>query len=376
MRMSKYRIDFGVRDRLVKYCGNTLYLCYQCGTCTVSCPLSPNIRVRGLMAKAQLGVVDDASVWKCVTCKFCETTCPRGVKIADVMRGMRVLLYERKVVPERLVEGLWRIYEDGNPLGAPRRERGLWTRGLKYSSSGADVLIYTCCLNAYDRRLQVVAKNLVEILSRVGISVAVISEGESCCGDLVYNVGEEYYLEELASNNVSLMEKFKPSAILTLSPHCYNMLKNVYPRFNAKPPAPVLHYTVYLSELVVSGRLKPGRLEARVTYHDPCYLGRFNNVYEEPRTILQHIDGLRLVEMEHNRENSLCCGGGGGSFWSENTEARSMTRYRLREALDVEASYMATACPYCIRMFEDELKVMKQQLRVADVLELLRESLG
>ncbi len=373
--MPRLRLDFEVRSNLVKYSDGTLSLCYQCGTCTASCLLSPNLGVRSLMARAQIGVVDDSNAWKCVTCKYCEVTCPRGVKIADVVRGMRIVLYEKKIVPERLVDGLWRIYEDGNPLGSPRRERSLWTRGLKYSQGEAEVLIYTCCMNAYDRRLQGVARSLVEVLSKANVSIAIASEGESCCGDLVYNIGEEYYLEELASNNVSLMEKLKPSIILTLSPHCYNMFKNVYPRYNAKPPAPVVHYTVYLSELIASGRLKPGRLEANVTYHDPCYLGRFNGVYEEPRTILQHIDGVNLVEMEHNRENSLCCGGGGGAFWSENVEARGVTRVRLREALDTGASIMSTACPYCIRMFEDELKVAKYTVNIVDVLELLRESL-
>jgi len=371
--VARLRLDFETRGRLLEASGGTLSLCYQCGVCTASCLISPAISVRRVVREAQIGVIRRDDAWKCLTCRYCEVTCPRGVRIADVMLGSRLILYEGKRAPERLVETLWRVYEAGNPLGAPRRDRVAWAKGLE--ARGGEVLLYACCMNAYDRRLQRVTRSLVEILSKAGVSVAYAWDGESCCGDVVYNTGEVYYLEELAQSNVASMEKLKPTLIVTLSPHCYNMLTRVYPRYGAKPPAPVVHYTVLLAELVTSGRLKPGRLEATVTYHDPCYLGRWNGVYEEPRTVLQHIDGLKLVEMEHNRSESLCCGGGGGAFWSENLEARSVTRLRLREAINTGAQTMATACPYCIRMFEDELKITKYTLNIADVVEVLASSM-
>ncbi|MEM0366143.1 MAG: (Fe-S)-binding protein [Acidilobaceae archaeon] len=371
--MARLRIDFDLRSKLLRASGGTINLCYQCGSCTASCLISPGLPVRTIMRKAQIGVLDDGSSWKCLSCRYCEVTCPRGVRISDVIRGYRIMLYENKSVPERLVECLWKIYDYGNPLGAPRRERLVWAKGLEVFSSG-EAAIYSCCMNAYDKRLQYAAKSLVEVLLKAGIKVSVL-EGENCCGDIVYNTGEEYYLEELAQSNVSVLEKLKPTVILTLSPHCYNMLKNIYPRYGAKPPAPVLHYTQYIAELITSGRIKPGNLNAKVTYHDPCYLGRWSNIYEEPRTIIQHINGVKFVEMEHNRENSLCCGGGGGAFWMENIESRKVTRERLTEAKNTEAELMSTACPYCIRMFEDELKIVRYSIRVVDVVEILRESL-
>jgi Fe-S oxidoreductase len=370
----RLRLDFETRDRVMRYSYGTLGLCYQCGVCTASCLISPSISVRRVIREAQIGVVRREDAWKCLTCKYCETTCPRGVRIADVIIGGRAVLYERKIVPSRLVDTLWRVYDTGNPLGSPRRERSSWAKGLSVESGG-DVLLYTCCMNAYDRRLQKIARGLVELLAKAGVRVTFAWDGESCCGDVVYNVGEEYFVEELAQSNVSAMERLKPTLIVVTSPHAYNMLVNVYPRFKAKPPAPVVHYTQLLAELIAGGRLKPGRFEAKVTYHDPCYLGRWSNVYEEPRTILQHVEGLRLVEMEHSRANSLCCGGGGGAFWSENVEARSVTRRRLDEATRAGAQVMATACPYCIRMFEDELKVSKHTLTVYDVVEVLLNSM-
>ncbi len=372
--MLRLKLDFETRDRIMRYSRGTLGLCYQCGVCTASCLIAPSVSVRRIIREAQIGVVSREDLWKCITCKYCETTCPRGVRIADVVVGGRTVLYERKIVPERLVEVLWKVYDTGNPLGSPRRERGLWARGLSVEGGG-EVVLYTCCMNAYDRRLQKVTRGLVELLAKAGIKVSFAWDGESCCGDVVYNIGEEYFLEELAQSNIAVIEMLKPTLIVVTSPHAYNMLVNVYPRFKAKPPAPVVHYTQLLAELITEGRLKPGRFEATVTYHDPCYLGRWNNVYEEPRTILQHVEGLRLIEMEHSRLNSLCCGGGGGAFWFENVEARGVTRRRLNEAIATGAQIMATACPYCIRMFEDELRVLKQTLTISDVVEILVASM-
>jgi len=371
--MSRLRLNFEVREKILEASGRTLSLCYQCGVCTASCLISPSISVRKVVREAQVGVVRRDDPWKCLTCRYCETMCPRGVRIADTMLGVRRMLYEGKRAPDRLVEGLWRIYEAGNPLGAPRRDRVAWARDL--GAGVGDVLLYTCCMNAYDKRLQKVVRSLIEVLSRANVRVAYAWDGEGCCGDLVYSSGEIYYLEELAQANVASMEKLKPTLIVTVSPHCYTMLTKVYPMFGAKPPAPVVHYTVFLAELVTSGKLRPGRLEATVTYHDPCYLGRWNGIYEEPRTVLQHIGGLKLVEMEHNRGRGLCCGGGGGAFWSENLEARGVTRLRLGEAINAGAQVMATACPYCTRMFEDELKVTKYVLNVMDVAEVLADSM-
>lgn len=375
MMKGPLRLDFEFRRKVAEYSGNTFYRCYQCGTCTASCLLPRTIPVRKVIRKAQLGIKDfGQEVWKCVSCKYCDNSCPRGVEIASVIRGIKAMLYEEKQAPPQLNEVLWRVYEEGNPLGESRAQRTAWLQGLPVSREPGNVLIYNCCLTAYDRRLQNTVRSLVEILSKAGVEVSVIGEDENCCGDVVYHIGEEYFLEELAQGNVEAMERLKPTVIVTVSPHTYNMLTRIYPRLGAKPPAPVMHHVQLLAELISDGRLKPGRLEATVTYHDPCYLGRWSGIYEEPRSILESIDGLRLVEMEHHGPRSLCCGGGGGAIWSENMEARSITRRRINEALQTEAPVMATACPYCIRMFEDEAKIMNANLQFRDVVEILRES--
>ncbi len=376
--MTRYRLDFKTREKIASYAGPTFSRCYQCGTCTAVCLLPRTIPVRRVLRKAQLGIPEiDQQVWKCVSCKYCDTSCPRGVEIASVMRGLKAMLYEEKKAPAQLNEVLWRVYEEGNPLGEPRTQRAAWLQGIELPANPGEggVLLYTCCLAAYDKRLQNTLRSLVEILKKAGVPVTVMRDAETCCGDVIYHIGEEYFLEELAQGNVEAMEKLKPTAIVTVSPHSYNMLKHVYPRLGAKPPAPVMHHVQLLAEFINDGRIKPGRLEATVTYHDPCYLGRWNNIYEEPRTVLESIEGLKLVEMEHTKSRSLCCGGGGGSIWSENMEARSITRRRLDEARSTEASAMATACPYCIRMFEDEAKVARVDLQFPDVVELLSRSL-
>lgn len=371
----RLKVDFKNIERIAKVTENFPYLCYQCGTCTASCLLAPSISVRHVIRRAQIGAMpEQEQVWKCISCKYCDEECPRGVEISKVMRGLKLLLYEEKKAPEALTETLWRVYEDGNPLGSPKSERALWAKELNISGN-PEVILYACCMSAYDRRLQNTLKNLVDILQKAGVSVGILGEQETCCGDVVYHTGEDYFLEELAQNNVALIEKFKPNIVLTVSPHCYNVFKNLYPKYNAKISAEVLHHVQYLSELIDEGKIKPGKLEADITYHDPCYLGRWNGVYEEPRNILQNIEGVRIVEMEHSKSRSLCCGGGGGALWMENKDARRVTKRRIREAVETESNIMATACPYCIRMFEDELKVERIDIQILDVVELLHKSI-
>ncbi len=373
----RYRIDFSRVRKLAEVSGNNTYLCYQCGTCTASCLLAPSISVRRAIKYAQIGYLpsNGGEVWRCISCKYCDARCPRGVEIAKIMRGFKREFYEAKQSPNELTEALWRVYEEGNPLGSPRRERSAWASGIKLDDK-PDVVLYTCCLAAYDRRLQKVLRSLVDVLKRAGVRVGILGESETCCGDVVYHTGEDYFLEELAQNNADIIEKSGAPVVLTVSPHTYNMLKNIYPKYGAKIGVPIMTHVQYLSEVLSGGRLKPKppKRPRPITYHDPCYLGRWNNVYEEPRQLIEAIPGIRLVEMEHNRSYSLCCGGGGGSIWMENKDARRVTKRRLREAKDTGAVEMATACPYCIRMFEDELKIERLDVGIVDVVELLDEA--
>ena len=369
-------INFKTREMLAKRADDEPYICYQCGTCTVSCLLNPALPVRRIIRNIQLGNIPKfKEVWKCISCNYCGAVCPRGVEVSKILRTVKAILYEEKTVPDSFTEVLWTIYEKGNPLGASKRERFAWAKGIKFSDE-PEVLLYTCCLSAYDKRLQKTLKSLVHILQASGVKVGIMGEDEPCCGDIVYHTGEDYFFEEIASNNVSLIEKMKPSVVVTVSPHIYNILTKIYPKYEAKISMPVMHHVEYIAELMEEGRIKSGKLEKKLTYHDPCYLGRYNGVFEEPREILESIDGIQFIEMEHNKMDTLCCGGGGGGIWTENREAREVTKRRLEEAVKTEADIMVTACPYCIRMFEDELKVLRYNIPISDVVEILYESMG
>jgi Fe-S oxidoreductase len=243
------------------------------------------------------------------------------------------------------------------------------------TSGKARYILYTGCAVAYDPRLQNVARSVAEMLGLAGLDFRTLGIDEKCCGDSVFQVGEEGFLEELVTGNI---KEFKEAGetIVTISPHCYNMFESVYPKYGEMIPA--VHYTQLLADLVDKGTLKPNGSAAptTVTYHDPCYLGRYHGIYEEPRKVLESIKGVNLVEMKDNRGNTLCCGGGGGLMWTE-FEGDRPSRKRVTQASDSGASIMATSCPYCVLNFEDAAKTEGVgSLKVKDVAEILRGSLG
>ena len=367
-------VNFENRVKIAEVSGGEPYKCFQCGTCTVNCLLGDVIPVRKQIRYVQLGIVPtNSGLWKCITCNFCRSQCPSDVDIAAIFRGLRFLNYEEKKSPEEVNEVLWRVYEEGNPLGSPRGERFSWLSTIT-SNPNPDVIIYTCCLAAYDKRGQDILSKLINLLSNSGLDVGVFRDG-SCCGDIVYHIGDDYFYEEIVRENSEKIESLKPSAIITISPHVYHNLVNLYPKYNGKLSVPVIHHTQYLYELLNDGKLSLGKIEDKVTYHDPCYLARYNNIVEEPRGLIEAIDGIEFIEMPHNKFETLCCGGGGGGIWTENMEARKATRDRLNEVAEAETDTMVTACPYCIRMFEDEAKVIGQDIKVYDIVDLLSLSL-
>ncbi len=366
------RVSFERREELARLSGGAINYCYQCGTCTATCPLAPAVQVRRMLRYLQLGALEPAGrqAWACVTCRLCALECPHRVDVPRAVWAARRKLYEARSAPERADEVLWSLYEEGNPLGLPRRERLAWSRGLRLSPR-PDVLVFACCVHAYDPRLQRALRLLVRLLAEAGYSVGVARD-LVCCGDAAYQVGEEGLFEELAKANAEAIEASGAGVVVATSPHTLYALRELYPRYGARLSAEVVHYSQLLARAVDEGRLAPPRAEGlRVTYHDPCYLGRWSGVYDEPRRLLRSVEGLELVEMPRSRERSLCCGGGGGGFWLENREARRLARARLEEARSTGASAVATACPYCVRMLEDEERVARTGLRVLDVVELL-----
>lgn len=359
--------------------GGTASICYQCGTCTSTCPLG--VKVRKLLREIQLGQINEAAadenVWACATCKLCEVKCPKGVNITDLLHSMRILAFEAHKAPAKLEQALWSIYENGNPYGGKKSERAKWAESLNVTVSGngkqSKYLLYAGCGSSYDPRLQDIPRSVTQVLQKTGADVSILGEKESCCGDAVYQIGEEAYLEELVTKNIETFKESGAETIVTISPHCLNMFRNVYPHFGTMPE--VLHYTEVLSSFLDKGGLraspKRDKHSLLVTYHDPCYLGRYYGVYEEPRKILENISGLRLEEMADSKENALCCGGGGGLMWSDREDGARPSHERVMQAEQTNAAILATSCPYCVQNFEDATKTKGLQLKVMDVSELL-----
>lgn len=380
--MPSLMVNDEIADRVAELTSNASALCYQCGSCTAQCPLGLGsqrepFKIRGLIRGAQLGL---ASVfpraWACTTCKLCEVGCPRGVKIVDVVRALRVVAFSQRQVPEKLEQTLWRVYEDGTAWDGRSALRANWATGLgiKDAMNGVKVLFYVGCAGSFDRRSQSIAKAIASILRESGVDFGILGQSEKCCGDVVYHIGEDAYLEELVAENVATFRKTGAETIVTLSPHCSNIFKHVYPRYGLAQRA--VHYVEFLAELIDRDSIHPKRkFESSVTYHDPCYLGRYDGSFESPRKILETISDSAPVEMADTKQNAVCCGGGGGQMWLE-TDGERLSDLRLKQAAETSAQVLATACPYCVLNFEaSSVTLQSSRMQVKDVAEILAETL-
>ena len=365
--------------------GDCSKLCYQCGTCTATCPwnLVRSFMVRKAMHQAQLGVVDFESedMWLCVTCKWCVDRCPRGVGIIDVWRSFRRAIVEMGIggVPDSVRLTAKNISSVGNPQGEDREKRTDWAReaGVKPFTKGMEVLLFSCCYNAYDPKLIRVAKATSKVLQKAGISFGILGNEQNCCGESIRKAGNEKLFKTLVQTNAETLNKAGVTKIVVSSPHCYHTFKNEYPELGAK--FEVMHSAQFVAELIKDGKIKPTKeIKKRVTLHDSCYLGRHNNVYDEPRNVLKSIPGIELVEMYNNRENGLCCGGGGGRIWAETKKGERFSDIRVQQALDVNANVLAAACPYCMANFEDSVLSMDKgsAIEVKEITELVAESIS
>jgi len=364
--------------------GEILKLCYQCGVCSVACPwnLVRSFIVRRIMHQAQLGLVDleAEEMWLCATCGACVQRCPRGVEVIDIMRALRRVIVEVGVakVPDSLRIVVKNIASVGNPLGEPPEKRADWAEdlGVKTYTRGTELLYFPCCIPAYDPKLQKVARATVNILKKADVDFGILGVNETCCGESVRKGGNESLFQSLARTNISAFQEAGVNKIVTTSPHCYSTFKNEYPEFGGN--FEVIHYSQYLAGLIKQGRLKLTKgLTKRVTYHDPCYLGRHNGIYDEPRQILESIPGLKLVEMPDIREYALCCGGGGGRIWMETKKGERFSDLRIEQALEVGASILAVACPYCMLNFEDSVLTSDKGefIEIKDIAEIVQEAI-
>jgi Fe-S oxidoreductase len=374
-----------VVDGIKEAGGEAFKLCYQCGTCEIVCPWNRvrEFPVRRIVNEARLGVVpfESEDLWLCSTCGNCVQRCPRGVEIVDVMRAMRRILVPDGVVPAsipNLRSFMTSIASVGNPWGQEPKDRANWARdlGVREFDEDTEVLYFPCCYPSYDPRLKKVAQATASILGKAGVDFGILGPAENCCGESVRKAGNEALFKRLARENIKTFIDRGVKKILVSSPHCYHTFKNEYAEF--KVNFEVVHISQYLRELLVEGRLRPTKeYGKRVTYHDPCYLGRHNGIFDEPREVLKGIPGLELREMSESRENSLCCGMGGGRIWMETAKGERFSDLRLQQAIAVGAEVLATSCPYCITQFEDSRLALKdsETLQIKDITEILQEAI-
>ena len=261
-------------------------------------------------------------------------------------------------------------------MGEDRKKRGEWAKGesVKKFSEDMEILYFPGCYPSFDPRLKKVAVATAKILKSAGVEFGILGEKENCCGESIRKTGDEELFKKLAKENIKNFVDQGVKKILVSSPHCYHTFKNEYPEFMVN--FEIVHITEYLFELIEAGRLEfTGEYNRKVTYHDPCYLGRHNGIFEEPREILKKVPGLTFSEMPDHHIDSLCCGGGGGRVWMETQKGERFGDLRIDQAIDVDAQVLVTACPYCITMFEDSRITMgvDEKIEIKDITEIVQE---
>ncbi len=361
--------------------GEAFNRCYQCGLCDAVCPWNRlvDFSMRRIVRQAVFGMTDIESedIWRCTTCGSCPQQCPRDVRQIESGVSLRRLataydIFPNAVKPLRSVSAS--LTGAGNPLGEDRNHRADWAEGLgvKPFTEEMELLYFPGCYLSYDPRLKKVARATAGILNKAGVEYGILGSKENCCGESIRKTGNEDLFRRLARENIKTFIDNGVKRIVVSSPHCYHTFKNEYPEFMVH--FEVVHIAQLIGELMGEGRLTlSGEFARRVTYHDPCYLGRHNGVYDEPRNILKGIAGLELLEMTESRKRSLCCGGGGGRIWMETVKGERFSDLRVAQAVDVGAEVLATACPYCIANFEDSRLALKDEtaLEIKDITEIV-----
>jgi len=355
-------------------------MCMQCGMCTGSCPEAgiTDFNIRTLVRKSLLQKSIEKSIpWYCTSCGECLLRCPRDVKPMEMIIDLRSHFVEEGQIPVSIQKALEYTFVQKNPWGRPRTKRGDWMGEMgvevpHVSETDSKRLLFTCCSQAYDPRCMVIPANVARILKKAGVEIGVLGKDEACCGNEIRRMGESGLFEELQEENLATFEKHGVKEIIALSPHCMNALKNEYGDHGIA----VTHYTELLADLVREGSLRfNSAFEKKVIYHDPCFLGKQNKVFDAPRDILKAVEGLELMEFSGCRENSLCCEGGGGRMFYETEKSyQRNSEKRVLEAVEKGAEVLATSCPFCVMTLEDpatekNLPVMELSEIIVEVLE-------
>ncbi|RMI28154.1 MAG: (Fe-S)-binding protein [Calditrichaeota bacterium] len=370
--------------------GESLGWCYQCAQCVGVCPVDivgGDYGPRKIYRNVQAGIdlFNDADLWKCTTCMNCLRVCPKNVDMIQIMPAVREVAVLDGNVPAELQEVFENTFEYGNPLGESPRKRADWAKGagvpvpLMKTKKQADILWFVECYPSYHPRGIDASRALAKVLNALGIDFGILGPEEKCSCDSQRLAGEKGLFEEFAEENIRTLKRYKFNRILVTDPHALNAFKKEYPKYGGE--FDVVHYTTFLAPLMDQLEFKK-TLSYRVTFHDPCYLGRHHGEFEAPRKMLTSIPGIELIEMGRCKQNSYCCGGGGGGMWLDgfmaDHVAERLSERRVREAVETGAEVLAVCCPYEVSRFEDAVKSTGNEgkLIVRDIIELVVEAMG
>ncbi len=327
-------------------------------------------------------VITEQEIWACTTCRNCEDQCPVMNEHVDKIIDLRryLVLTEGKVNQEAN-RTFQNIERQSNPWGINRNDRIKWrdlNTGLEAptvkENPEFDYLLFVGSMGSFDNRSIKITQSFVRILNEAGVNFAILGNEEKNSGDTPRRMGNEMLFQQLAMENIETFQKYDVKKIVTIDPHAYNTFKNEYPEFGLE--AEVYHHTELLEQLLMQGRIKPTKeVKERITFHDSCYLGRYNGIYDIPRRILKAIPGVEVVEMNRNRQDSMCCGAGGGMMWMEETEGKRVNIARTEQALEVNPTMIGSACPYCLTMMEDGVKAKEVEVLALDLVEILERSI-
>ncbi|MED1798277.1 heterodisulfide reductase-related iron-sulfur binding cluster [Brevibacillus porteri] len=330
-------------------------------------------------------VITEQELWACTTCRNCEDQCPVMNEHVDKIIDMRrYLVMTEGSMPAEAQRALNNIERQGNPWGINRKDRTKWIEGLNGEYEVPTVkqveefeyLFWVGSMGSFDLRSQKISQAFVKLMHEAGVKFAILGNEEKNSGDTARRIGNEFLFQQLAQENIALFEAYEVKKIVTCDPHAFNTFKNEYPEFGLN--AEVYHHSELLAEWVKEGKLKPTReVKERITYHDSCYLGRYNEIYDKPRVILEAIPGVEVVEMKRSGCDSMCCGAGGGLMWMEEHEGSRVNVTRTEQALEVKPTEIASACPYCLTMMNDGIKTKEQEdhVKTRDVAEILADAI-
>jgi Fe-S oxidoreductase len=384
----------------MKY-ADIVHRCFRCGYCKftsdytdINCPAYRKFRFEtyspgGRMWLIRAWLNDEIKnsdrfqeiLFSCATCANCVEHCvfTFSEDLVNIFISAREEMINDGIIPPTVRDYLKNININGNPYKEPASERGKWSDGTPVETyNDHEYLFYIGCVGSYDERAKKISRAVGNLLVKAGISIGILGDKENCDGNEVRALGEAGLFQFLAEQNIELFKELGIKKIITLDPHAFNIFKNDYPGLGGE--FQVYHYTQVLAPLIQSGKIPLKEYNVKITYHDPCYLGRHNGEYNDPRKILNTVPGLELIEMDQNRENAFCCGGGGGNFFTDilGGGEDSPNRIRVREAIDTGAETIAVACPQCAKMLEDAIKVeeMEDTLQVMDVAEIVTQAIA